>query len=497
MNDLKPGSLSIQKIQQLLRRREVCTDELRGAAVEDVSRRDQDVGSFLTVRGSYEGQSVNNGGTVSKASLNGVPCGIKDNLCTSDLPTTCASQMLSGYRPPYDATAVKLLRRAGAHVVGKTNMDEFAMGSSTENSAFAVTHNPWNSRRVPGGSSGGSAAAVAAGLVSFALGSDTGGSVRQPASFCGVVGMKPTYGSISRYGLVAFASSLDQIGPLARSVDDCARVLDVLVRHDERDSTSVKHPEAGAFASAVSESEPRLNGWRIGVPREFVSEGVDEPVRHVVREAADVFRQLGAQVQQCSLPLINHALSAYYIIACSEASSNLARYDGVRYGLRAESADVQEMFIRSRSRGFGQEVKRRIMLGTFALSAGYYEDYYLKAARLRRMISDQLNGSFEEYDLLLTPTTPTVAFRLQERMDDPLAMYMADVCTIPANLAGIPAISVPGGFHEGLPVGIQLMADRFDDRKLLTAARAFELSTGHHRRRPSHAEEGEMGRCGR
>jgi len=430
----------------------------------------------------------------SAAPLQGVPCGVKDNMCTSDLPTTCASHMLSGYRPPYDATAVRLLRSSGAHIVGKTNMDEFAMGSSTENSAFVVTRNPWNMQHVPGGSSGGSAAAVAGGLVSFALGSDTGGSVRQPASFCGVVGMKPTYGSISRYGLVAFASSLDQIGPLTRSVDDCARVLDVLVRYDERDSTSVEHPEEGRFLSAVRESEPRLNGWRIGVPREFLSEGIDESVRQAVRDAADVFSELGAQVQQCSLPLVNQALSAYYLIACSEASSNLARYDGVRFGKRAESPDIEEMFIRSRSRGFGPEVKRRIILGTFALSAGYYEDYYLKAARLRRMIADQITDAFAEYDLLLTPTTPTVAFRLNERLDDPLAMYMADVCTIPANLAGIPAISVPGGFHQGLPVGIQLLADKFAERKLLVGARAFELSTDHDGRRPPLEGGHEQGR---
>ncbi len=475
MSDLKPGCIDIDKLVEMQRHKEVSLEEILATAVKQVRSKDDKINSFLTVRGDGGEQKPED--TVDESfeegSLSGVPYAVKDNFCTADLPTTCASRMLSGYRPPYDATAVRLLEEAGALLIGKTNMDEFAMGSSTENSAFAVTRNPWDLERVPGGSSGGSAAAVASGQVAFALGSDTGGSVRQPASYCGVVGMKPTYGSISRYGVVAFASSLDQVGPITRTVDDCARLLDVIVRPDKRDSTSVKHPDEGEFVDAVR-TQKQLQDWRIGIPTEYLSEGVDEPVRDVLLQAVEIFSQLGATVKECSLQSVEYALPVYYLVACSEASSNLARYDGVRYGLREKSDDVQDMFTLTRTQGFGEEVKRRIMLGAFALSAGYYEDYYLKAARLRRMIANQLDERLNQFDLLLTPTSPSVAFPIGERIDDPLAMYMADICTIPANLAGIPAISIPAGFHEGLPVGIQLMARKFADKKLLTAAKAFE-----------------------
>ena len=402
--------------------------------------------------------------------LAGVPVALKDNLCTRGLPTTCASKILDGWRPPYDATVVERLRAAGAVVVGKTNMDEFAMGSSTENSSVGPTHHPQDLSRVPGGSSGGSAAAVAAGFAPLGLGSDTGGSIRQPAALCGVVGMKPTYGTVSRYGLVAFASSLDQIGPLATTVGDAALLLGAIAGHDPRDSTSLPGgpPDAGR---SLGEG---VEGLRVGVCTELV-EGTAADVARRVREAAEALAAAGAAVEEVSVPEIRYGLSAYYLIAPAEASSNLARYDGVRYGLRVPAGDVAAMNTATRTAGFGPEVKRRIMLGTYALSAGYYDAYYGKAQRVRTLMIDAFARVYERFDVLLGATAPTTAFPIGERVDDPLAMYLSDVCTIPSNLAGHPAISVPyGAGDDGLPVGVQVLAPALGEEVLFRVAAAVE-----------------------
>jgi aspartyl-tRNA(Asn)/glutamyl-tRNA(Gln) amidotransferase subunit A len=413
--------------------------------------------------------------------LAGVPVALKDNLSTRGIETTCGSRLLRGYRPPYDATAVERLRRAGAVVLGKANMDEFAMGSSTEHSAFMPTRNPWDPARVPGGSSGGSAASVAAGSAVVALGSDTGGSIRQPAAFCGIVGLKPTYGRVSRYGLVAFASSLDQIGPLCRDVTDAAVVLGAIAGADPADATSVPEPVRDLTESLL----PDVRGLRLGVPTEYFGSGVAPEVRDAVVAAIDLLAEQGARVDECSLPHTPYALDVYYVIAPSEASSNLARYDGVRFGWRAEApADYVSLFERTRGQGFGPEVRRRIMLGTYALSAGYYEAYYDKAQRVRTLVCREFADAFGRFDALVAPTAPTVAFALGEKTDDPLAMYMNDICTIPANLAGLPAVSVPCGFVNGLPVGLQVMARPFAEGTCLRVAYTLEQATDFHRRRP-------------
>ena len=404
--------------------------------------------------------------------LAGVPVALKDNLCTRGVPTTCSSRILGGWRPPYDATVVTRLRTAGAVLVGKTNMDEFAMGSSTENSAFGPTRNPRDPSRVPGGSSGGSAAAVAAGFVALALGSDTGGSIRQPAALCGVVGLKPTYGLVSRYGLVAFASSLDQIGPLASTVADAALALEVVAGHDPADSTSIPGP-APALTGVLDDG---VEGLRVGIVRELAG-GVDADVAARVAAAATALEEAGAKVDEASVPALGLGLSAYYLIATAEASSNLARYDGVRYGLRVDGEDVTAMYGATRAAGFGAEVKRRIMLGTYALSAGYYDAYYGQAQRVRTLVIRDLEAAYASFDLLLTPTAPTTAFALGSKTADPLAMYLSDVCTIPSNLAGHPAISVPYGTgDDGLPVGVQLLAPALGEAVLLRAAAVLEGS---------------------
>lgn len=419
--------------------------------------------------------------------LAGVPISIKDVLCTAGVETTCASKILQGWVPPYTATAVERVLASGAIPVGKTNMDEFAMGSSTENSAAGPTKNPWDTGRVPGGSSGGSAASVASFEVALSLGSDTGGSIRQPAAFCGVVGLKPTYGRVSRYGLVAFASSLDQVGPFANTVKDAALLYDCISGYDPRDSTSIP-PDASAARSepvtaaidevAAGGSKP-LTGISVGTVRELTGSAVDAGVRDTVRRACDLLVELGAEVGEISLPSFRYALSAYYLIAPAEASSNLARYDGVRYGLRLEAEDATAMMAATRSAGFGPEVKRRIMLGTYALSAGYYEAFYGTAQRVRTMVSRDFQRAFEAFDLLASPTAPTTAFRLGERVSDPLSMYLSDLCTIPANLAGIPAVSIPVGLDAaGLPVGFQLMAPVLEESRLLAAAYALEQVCG-------------------
>ena len=412
--------------------------------------------------------------------LAGIPIAVKDIICTRGVVTTCGSRILEGWRPPYDATAMVRLRHAGAILLGKTNMDEFAMGSSTENSAFGPTRNPWDVERVPGGSSGGSAAAVAAGLAPWALGTDTGGSIRQPASLCGIVGLKPTYGRVSRYGLIAYGSSLDQIGPMTRTVEDAALLLQALAGWDPLDSTTADLPVPD-YTEALSGG---VRGLRLGIAREGMGEGLQPGVRAAVQQAAAVLEGLGAHLEEVTLPAIDYALPTYYLVATAEASSNLARYDGVRHGLRVEVPDIVEMFSRTRDAGFGPEVKRRIMLGTYALSAGFYEAFYLKAQRARTLVRRDFERAFERVDLVLLPTSPTVAFRLGERVADPLQMYLADIFTIPVNLAGLPGISVPCGFADGLPVGLQLVGRAFDEPTVLRAASAYERATDWHRRRP-------------
>jgi aspartyl-tRNA(Asn)/glutamyl-tRNA(Gln) amidotransferase subunit A len=417
--------------------------------------------------------------TGEKGRLWGVPIGIKSNICIEGALTTCASRILEGFRPPYDATVIEKLSAEGALLINEANMDEFAFGSSCETSCYGPTKNPWDLERIPGGSSGGPVAAVASGEVVAALGSDTGGSIRQPAAMCGVVGFKPTYGRVSRYGLIAFASSLDQIGPITRNVTDCATLLEIISGYDERDSTSVNR-DVPRYTESLSK---KIDGIRIGIPKEYFSSGIDEGVRGRIDEAVKVFRDLGAETIDISLPHTKYAVSCYYIIAPAEASSNLARYDGVHYGYRTPNAnELIEMYILTRNEGLGAEVKRRILLGTYSLSSGYYEAYYLKAQKVRTKISGDFREAFKVCDCILTPTAPTTAFKIGERMEDPLTMYLSDIFTIPANLAGLPAISIPCGMGENdLPVGLQLMAAPFGEEILIRAARAFEKNTEHHK----------------
>ena len=403
------------------------------------------------------------------APLAGVPLAVKDLFCTEGVPSQSGSKILEGYRPPYTATAVAKLAAAGTTLLGKTNQDEFAMGSSNETSAFGPVRNPWDRERVPGGSSGGSAAAVAAGLAPWALGTDTGGSIRQPAALCGIVGLKPTYGAISRYGMIAFASSLDQAGPFTRDVTDAALLLRHMVGQDARDSTSLAFPGEIGLPQGGD-----LRGVRLGVPEELTGEGIEPGVREAFEATLALAEQLGASVETCRLPHAPHALSAYYLIAPAEASANLARFDGVRYGLRVDADDLLGMYTQTRAAGFGAEVKRRIMLGTYALSSGYYDAYYGRAQQVRTKVADDFRVAFERFDLLVTPTAPSVAFRLGEKVDDPLAMYLNDVCTVPMSLAGIPAISIPNGLSDGLPVGFQLCGPAFSENRLLTVAHVLE-----------------------
>jgi len=423
----------------------------------------EDLGAFLWVA---EGSAPT---IAPDAPLAGVPLAVKDLFCVEGGPSTSGSRILEGYRPPYTATVVERLVAAGAPMVGKTNMDEFAMGSSNENSAYGPVRNPWDRERVPGGSSGGSAAAVAAGIAPWAIGTDTGGSIRQPASLCGLVGLKPTYGSVSRYGMIAFASSLDQAGPITRDVTDAALLLRHMVGRDPCDSTSLDHPETIALPQA-----DRLDGFRFGVPPELSGEGIEPGVLTVLKDVLGRVEHLGGRVDETRLPHSPHGLSAYYVLAPAEASANLARFDGVRYGLRAGNGDLLSMYEETRAEGFGDEVKRRIMLGTYALSSGYYDAYYGRAQRVRTKIVADFASAFECCDFVITPTSPSVAFRIGERTDDPLAMYLSDFCAVPASLAGLPAISIPGGLSEGLPVGIQLVGPAFSENRLLAAAHALE-----------------------
>jgi aspartyl-tRNA(Asn)/glutamyl-tRNA(Gln) amidotransferase subunit A len=459
--------------RELLAQGEVSAAELTRAYLDRIAAVDGEVRAYLAVdeAGAMAGAAAVDAKPRSeRLPWEGVPIGLKDVLCVKGMETTCASRILKGYIPPYDATVIAKLREAGLIFLGKLNMDEFAMGSSTENSAFQTTRNPWDLDRVPGGSSGGSAACVAAAEAPWALGTDTGGSIRQPASLCGVVGLKPTYGAVSRYGLVAFASSLDQIGPLTRDVKDAAALLDLIAGRDPRDSTSIGLTEPAGAPSRID-----LAGLRFGVIKEFAGDTCEPGVGAVFDAAVAAIGALGGACEEVSLPSVERGIAAYYLIAPSEASSNLARFDGVRYGHRtARSEDLYEMYVRTRSEGFGAEVKRRIMIGTYALSAGYYDAYYAQAQRTRTLIIQDFAQAFGRFDFLISPTSPTVAFKIGERTADPLAMYLSDLCTIPVNLAALPGVSIPAGFAAGLPVGLQIIGPHFSERGLLDAAHAVE-----------------------
>ena len=478
--------LSAAAIAAGVRSGEFSAREVTAACLERAERLQIELHAFNTLAPKTalavaEGVDRRRAAGADPGPLAGVPVAIKDNICTRGVPTTCSSRILESFVPPYDAAVIERIKAAGGVPLGKTNLDEFAMGSSTENSGFGPSRNPWDPARVPGGSSGGSAAAVAAGLVPLAIGSDTGGSIRLPAAFCGVLGLKPTYGAVSRYGLIAFASSLDQIGPLARNAEDAALLLAVLAGHDERDSTSVPR----AYPDYRAEIGGAIRGLRLGVPREYFGEGLEAGVREVVLAAVEALKGLGAEVIEVSLPTTEFALAAYYLIAPAEASSNLARYDGVRYGLRVEGEDTVGMFMATRAAGFGPEVKRRIMIGTYALSAGYYDAYYKRAQQVRTLIRGDFERVFAGCDALVTPTAPTTAFLFGERAGDPLQMYLTDICTVTANLAGIPGLSIPCGFAGGLPVGLQFLGPAFAEGTLLRLARAYQEVTDWHERRPA------------
>jgi len=484
---LKLYRLPAHQLHQLIQDREISIQELTRSIFQRIEEVEDKIKAFLSL--DEEGAMEEAGRLDRKLSqgerlgpLGGIPIAVKDIICLKGRRTTCGSRILEDFCPPYSATVLQRLKEADAIIVGKTNMDEFAMGSSTENSAFQVTRNPWNLASIPGGSSGGSAAAVASGETVMALGSDTGGSIRQPASFCGVVGLKPTYGRVSRYGLVAFASSLDQIGPITRDIRDCAMLLEVLSGRDGLDSTSLDYPVPSYLEYLV----PDLKDMRIGLPREYFVPGMSYEVREAIVQATGVLGKLGAEVEEVSLPHTEYAIATYYLIATAEASSNLARYDGVGYGLRTrEGNNLVEMYKKSRQEGFGEEVKRRIMLGTYILSKGYYEDYYGRARKVRTLVRQDFEEVFQSHDAVVTPVSPTVAFKIGEKMDDPLKMYLSDIFTISANLAGIPGISIPCGYsREGLPIGLQILTKAFDETTLLRVAYAYEQNTHWHKREP-------------
>ena len=478
--------LTIHEAHQLLKAKELSALELTKATLERINQVEPKVRALVTINGELALKQAEKAdkllATGDANPLTGIPALIKDNMCTKGIRTTCSSKMLENFVPPYDATVVERLNECGAVVIGKANMDEFAMGSSNEHSAFYPTHNPWDLNRVPGGSSGGSAVAVAAGEAIYALGSDTGGSIRQPAGFCSVTGLKPTYGRVSRYGLVAFASSLDQIGPLTQDVTDCALVLNAIAGYDSRDSTSAPYSTPDYTRCLTTD----LKGLRIGIPKEYFVEGIQAEVETAIRTAISKLGELGVQVNwQASLPHTPHALAVYYIIAPSEASANLARYDGVKYGFSYQDTDnIWEALEKTRQHGFGPEVKRRIMLGTYALSAGYYDAWYLKAQKVRTLIRQEFDQAFEKFDALVTPTSPTLPFKIGEKVDDPLQMYLSDVCTLPINIAGLPAISIPAGFADGLPIGMQIIGKPFGEETILKIAHAYQQATDWHKRKP-------------
>ncbi len=480
-SDLK--QVTIHEAHELLKNRQLSSVELTKGYLERIRQVEPKVRAFVTVTDDLALEQARQADELIAAGkggpLTGIPVAIKDVICTRGVKTTCSSKMLENFVPPYNAAVMEKLNDCGVVMVGKANMDEFAMGSSTENSAFFPTHNPWDLDRVPGGSSGGSAVAVAAGEGAGALGSDTGGSIRQPAGFCSVVGMKPTYGRVSRYGLVAFASSLDQIGPLTQDVTDCAILLNAISGHDKRDSTSVPEPVPDYTKSLKTD----LKGMHLGITKEYYVEGMQPGVADAMKAVLKKLEELGAELEEVSLPHTPYALSVYYIIAPSEASANLARYDGVKYGYSYKGDTMWESLEKTRQNGFGAEVKRRIMLGTYALSAGYYDAWYVKAQKVRTLIRREFDAVFGKCDALITPTSPTVPFKIGERTDDPLAMYLSDVCTLPANIAGVPGISVPAGFVDGLPVGMQIIGKHFSEETLLRVAYAYEQATDWHKRR--------------
>ena len=474
------NDLTVHELKEKLDNKELTVSEITKAYVDRINEKEKDVKAFvntLTEEAMEEAKKIEekiaSGEITSKYA--GIPIGIKDNMCTKGVKTTCSSKMLENFIAPYDATVVEKLNNEHLINIGKLNMDEFAMGASTEYSAFNKTSNPWDLNRVPGGSSGGTAAAVAAGFVPWALGSDTGGSIRQPASFCGVVGLKPTYGLVSRYGLVAFASSLDQIGPITKDVMDSAILLNIIAGHDEKDTTSV-NIEKKDYTKALKND---VKGLKIGIPKEYYGEGINPEVKEALEKAIEEYKAMGAIVEEFSLPIAEYALATYYIIACAEASSNLGRFDGIRYGYRTkEFENLKDIFINSRTEGFGEEVKRRIILGTYVLSSGYYDAYYKKAQQVRTLVKNEFEKAFEKYDVLITPTSPTVAFNIGQRSNNPLEMYLADICTVSVNIAGLPGISIPCGVNsEGMPIGMQIIGKHFDEETILNAAYTYEQHT--------------------
>ncbi len=469
--------LTVHELQEKLKNKELTIKEITEAYINRINEKEKDVQAFVTEltdeakKSAEEIQSKVENGEIT-GEFAGIPIGIKDNICTKGIKTTCSSRMLENFVSPYDATVMEKINNENMIDLGKLNMDEFAMGGSTEYSYFHPTRNPWNLNKVPGGSSGGSAAAVASNMVPWALGSDTGGSIREPASFCGVVGLKPTYGLVSRYGLVAFASSLDQIGPITKDVRDAAMLLNIIAGHDKKDTTSSDRPKVD-YTKALKND---VKGLKIGVPKEFFGEGINEEVKEQLQKAIETYKELGAEVEEFSLDIAQYALATYYIIACAEASSNLGRFDGIRYTYRTkEFKSLKEIYKKSRSEGFGPEVKRRIILGTYVLSSGYYDAYYKKAQQVRTLVMNEFNKGFEKYDVILTPTSPTVAFDIGSKSNNPLEMYLADICTVSVNIAGLPGISIPCGVDkEGMPVGMQLIGNKFCEETILNAAYTFE-----------------------
>ena len=457
--------LTVHELMEKVKNKETTIEEITKAYAARINEKEPEVNAFVSTR-------LDKAIAESKNPEAGIPIGIKDNICTKGIKTTCSSKMLENFVSPYDATVITKIKEKNMPILGKLNMDEFAMGSSTENSSFKITRNPWNLNKVPGGSSGGSAAAVAANLVPWALGSDTGGSIREPASFCGIVGLKPTYGLVSRSGLVAFASSLDQIGPMTKDVEDSALLLNIIAGHDENDSTSVKREKID-YTKNLKNS---IQGMKIGVPKEFFGEGINPEVKKSLENSIEEYKKLGAIVEECSLDVSESSLAAYYIIACAEASSNLGRFDGIRYGYRAKDyKDLKELFVKSRTEGFGKEVKRRIILGTYVLSSGYYDAFYKKAQKVRTYVKNKFDECFKKYDVLLTPVAPTTAFDIGSKTNNPLEMYLADICTVSINIASVPAISIPCGVDSNnMPIGMQLIGNRFQEEKILNAAYAIE-----------------------
>ena len=474
--------LTVHELIEKLEKKELSITEINKAYAERIKEKEPKVGAFISnlsenalEEAKKIEEKVNSGEIKNENHLAGIPIAIKDNMCVKGTRTTCASKMLENFVAPYDATVIEKLKAENLTFLGKVNMDEFAMGASTEYSALQKTRNPWNLDYVPGGSSGGSAAVVASKMAPWALGSDTGGSIRQPASFCGIVGLKPTYGLVSRYGLVAFASSLDQIGPMTKDVTDNAMLLNLIAGHDEHDSTSIKTEKKDYTKALVND----VKGLKIGIPKEYFGEGINEEVKDSINKVIEKYKELGAEVEECSLDIAEYALATYYIIACAEASSNLGRFDGIRYGYRTKNfKTLKDIYKNSRTEGFGEEVKRRIILGTYVLSSGYYDAYYKKAQQVRTLVKQEFNKAFQKYDLLLTPTSPTTAFEVGTKSNNPLEMYLADICTVSVNIAGVPAISVPcGTSSNGLPIGFQLIGKHFDEETIYRAAYTYEQNT--------------------